>query len=57
MSRIIEIIGCSNKVNYALVAVLLDDGTEAEVWVGGSVEVYYDHGRIKAWVKRRLDKE
>ena len=52
MAKIIEIIGCDNKVKYANVHVLLDDGTEAEVWVGGNVEVYFDKGKIKAFVRK-----
>lgn len=53
MSKIIEIIGCENKVQYAIVHVLIDDGTEAEVYVGGTVEVFLDKNKIKAFVKRK----
>lgn len=53
MARIIEVIGMDNKGASAKVHVVLDDGTEAEVYIGGSVEVYYHKERIKAYVKRR----
>lgn len=52
--KIIEVIGVENKVSYANVHVLLDNGEEAIVWVGGNVDVYFDatHNKIKAFVKR-----
>ena len=53
MSKVIEIIGCENKVTYAIVHVLLDDGTEAEVYVGGDVEVFLHRDKIKAFVKKK----
>lgn len=52
MARIKEIQHVNNKKTYAEVFVLLEDGTEARVMVGGSVEVYLDHGIIKAFVKK-----
>jgi hypothetical protein len=52
MARIVKVNGLTNKGSYGLVEVVLDDGTEANVWVGGQVEVFYDREQIKAWVKR-----
>lgn len=54
MAKIIEIIGCDNKGKFANIHVLLDDGSEGVVYVGGSVEVHYDpaHDRIKCFVKK-----
>lgn len=37
---------------YLLVNVLLDDGTEAQVVVGGQVEVFFHRGVVKAYVKK-----
>lgn len=55
MSRIIEIQAIEDKETYALVHVLLDDGTEAVTYVGGEVEVFFHKGTVKAWVKRNKD--
>ncbi len=59
MQKILQILHWENKGEYAKVYVLLDDGTEAEIYVGGDVEVYYYKGRIRAYVKRnkRFTKE
>lgn len=51
--RIIEIQHCENKGDYALVHVLMADGTEATVWVGGECEVFFDKGKVKAFVKKK----
>lgn len=56
MARIKKIIGVENKDSYALVHVLIDDGTEAAVYVGGVVEVYFAHNRVSAFVKKSVDK-
>lgn len=56
MPRIKEILHTDNKGAYALVNVLLDDGEEAVVWVGGEVEVYLHRGIVKAHVKRKLQR-
>lgn len=53
MVKIAEIQHIENNDSYATVFVLLDDGTEAQVYVGGSCEVYFDHNVIKAFVKRK----
>lgn len=37
---------------YALVTVRLDDGMEATVLVGGEVEVYFQDGTCRAFVKK-----
>lgn len=52
MTRIIEIIRCENKQTKAKVYVLLDDGLEAVVYVGGSVEVYLVGQEIRAFVRK-----
>ena len=54
MARIKKIIRCENKGETAVIHVQLEDGLVAEVWVGGSVEVYHDpaHDKIKAFVKK-----
>ena len=43
-----------NKGKYAIVHVLLSDGSEAEVYVGGLVDSWFDEdwNKIKAFVKR-----
>ena len=51
--KIIKIEHFENKGEYGVVHVLLNDGTEAEVWVGGEVVVYYHKNRVKAFIKRR----
>ena len=45
-----------NKYAYAKVHVILDDGEDAEIYIGGEVEVFYHHERIKAYVKRNKSK-
>ena len=39
---------------YVIVTVLTDTGDTAEVFIGGEVEVFFDHryNKIKAFVKR-----
>lgn len=51
--EIIKILHAENYGEYMVVHVRLDDGEEAQVWVGGEVEVFYHKGTIKAYVKRR----
>lgn len=55
MVKILKVIGMVNKGSYAVVTVLTDEGDEAETYIGGSVEVYYHHGKIKAFVKKTID--
>ena len=54
MAKIIKVLKHQTRYyeDYCVVAVLLDDGTEATVRVGGDVEVFFHHGQIKAVVKR-----
>lgn len=57
MSKIKSILHTEIKLRpdgnqYLLVNVLLTDGTEAVVVVGGEVEVFFHRGRIKAFIKR-----
>jgi len=52
MTNIIKVTHIQNKDTYALVNVLLSDGTEAVCFVGGEVEVFFHHGIIKAFVKK-----
>lgn len=52
MSRIVEILHMQNKGSYALINVLMDDGTEAVVFCGGDCEVYFNKGRVSAFVKK-----
>lgn len=52
MPKIIEVEGMENRGEYAKVHVILEDGTEAEIFVGGDVEVYFHKGQIKAFIKR-----
>lgn len=57
MAKITKVIGFENKGAYALVTVQLDDGTEAVIYNGGQVEVYFAYGRISAFVRKKpLDK-
>lgn len=39
--------------SYANVFVRLDDGSEAVVYVGGSVEIWFANNKINARVKRK----
>lgn len=55
MPKIIKIVGMENRKEYGIVHVILDDGEEANVYVGGSVEVYLHKGQIKAFVKKSKD--
>ena len=55
MAKIIQVIGLDNKHAYGNVHVVLDDGTECTIYIGGSVEVFFDKGKIKAFMKRRSD--
>ncbi len=41
-----------NRGAYALINVLMEDGTEAVVYCGGDCEVYFDKGKVKAFVKK-----
>lgn len=52
MAVINKVLGFENHDTYALVTVQLTDGTEATVYVGGRVEVYFNKGRISAFVMR-----
>lgn len=38
---------------YLLVNVLLDDGEEAQVIVGGACEVYFHRGQVRCFVKKQ----
>lgn len=55
MAKITKILHMQNKGDYALINVLMDDGLEAVVYVGGACEVFFSHGRINAFVKKRSD--
>lgn len=59
MAKIESVTGWINRGKDAVVFVVLDDGQEACVWVGGSVEVFHDekHDIVKAFVKRPSHKE
>lgn len=52
MGRIKEIVGCEDKGSYALVHVIMEDGLEAVVYVGGECETYFHKGRATAFVKK-----
>jgi hypothetical protein len=54
MAKIKEIIGMDNKGSHALVHVITDDGTECTIWIGGQVELFFDHkyNKVKAFVKK-----
>lgn len=53
--RIIEVVGLEKRGEFGLVHVVLEDGTEGAVYVGGDVEVYFHKGQIKVFVKRPSD--
>lgn len=56
MGKIKQVVGMDNRGDYAIVHVILDDGTEGQAIVGGSCEVYYYKGQIRVHVKRnKLD--
>lgn len=52
MAEIKKIIRMENKDSRAKITVQLDDGGEAVVYVGGSVEVYMVNQEIRAFVKK-----
>ena len=52
-SKIIRWLGADDHGEWAVNHVLLEDGQECEIWVGGDVTVFYHNGKIKAYVKRR----
>lgn len=56
-TRIKEVVGMTNKGEYALVEVITNKGDVASVWVGGDCEVYFDKGLIKCFVKKAVDKQ
>lgn len=57
MPTIKRILHFEDKDSYGVAHVLLDDGTEAQVYIGGDVEVFFHKQTIKAHVKRnKLDK-
>jgi hypothetical protein len=53
-ARIIKIIRLVNKKTYGVAYVQLDDGSEAEIFIGGDVETFYDerYNKVKAVIKR-----
>ena len=56
MAKIKQVVGMDNRGDYGIVHVILDDGTEAQVIVGGEVECYFHKGTVRAYVKRnKLD--
>lgn len=54
MSRVDKILHIEDHKTYAVVHVRLSDGMEAQIFVGGEVETFFDpkHNKIKAYVKR-----
>lgn len=52
MAKIVKIIRCENKDTRAKITVQLDDGGEAVVYVGGSVEVFMVGQEIRAFVRK-----
>lgn len=52
MAKIKKILHFENNDSYALVHVLMEDGLEAVVFVGGECETYLNKGRISAFVKK-----
>lgn len=56
MAKILSITSGVYYGSYATISVVLDNGEEAEVYVGGEVECFYDNknGVYKAFVKRRV---
>lgn len=54
MAKIIKVLKHQTRYyeDYCVVAVLLDDGTEATIYIGGECEVFFSKGQVKAHVKR-----
>ena len=54
MAKIIKILKNQTKYydDYCIVYVQTDDGSEASIYVGGQVELFFSKGQIKAHVKR-----
>jgi hypothetical protein len=57
LAKITQILGATNYGTYCIVEVLLDNGEEGEVYVGGGVENYFDpkYGKNKCFVKKKKD--
>ena len=53
-TKIKEILTAQTFGDYCIVTVLLDNNEEAEIYVGGGVECYYDekYNKYKAFVKK-----
>lgn len=54
MATITKVLRMVNKGAAATVYVQLDDGSEAEIFIGGAVEIWFDHAhnKSKAHVRR-----
>lgn len=58
MSKIVKVlrpVKYSGDDSYVIVSVQLDDGSEASVYVGGAVDLWFDeaHNKTKAFVLRK----
>ena len=53
MAKIVEIVRCINKGDHAIVHVIMEDGLECTIWVGGECETYFWNGQARAHVKKK----
>ena len=56
MAKIVKVIRLQKFDTYGIVHVQVDDGSEAEVYIGGDCEVYFHHNKIKAFIKKPVHK-
>lgn len=52
MAKIVKVIRLQKFDTYGIVHVQLDDGMGAEIYIGGAVEAYFHHGKVKAFIKK-----
>jgi len=55
--KIIKVNGMTNHGDYANVEVVLEDGEVGDVYIGGDVERYFHHEKIKIFIKRPTKEE
>lgn len=56
MSKIAKVLRMENKGDSAKVFVMMEDGTEGYVYIGGDCEVFLHHGQIKVFIKKGAPK-
>lgn len=58
MAKILKVVGMDNKGDTAIVHVIMEDGLECTIWIGGECETYFWNGQSRAFVRKKgLDKQ